>query len=123
MPTLSLLANLLESTTKTRTTRDSVAIGVGDLEQIQSIGQVYVTGAVEAVFPLAGIETVQALWMTSDQDVTVFFGAATVGFSLKGGGILVLMNTSITSIKISNSSGNKADVRAILGGIAAESGD
>lgn len=70
------------------------------------------------VIGATGIVTVEALVVTTDTDISVTLGAAgsNAAFQLNANGILVLIDTSLTDMSFSNSSGATATVFGLLGG-------
>lgn len=72
--------------------------------------------------PITSIDTVQALVLTPSQPVTVrFAGQSDAGLSLAIGGLLIIIDGSITgsastNVTINNTSGNTAILDGLAGG-------
>lgn len=65
-----------------------------------------------------GLTTITALILTSDQDISVTYGAAgsNVPIPLSANGLHAMSNTSLTALSISNASGSTANVRGMVAG-------
>lgn len=65
-----------------------------------------------------GLTTITALMITSDQDISVTYGAAgtNVPVALSANGVHLMSNTSLTALSITNASGSTANVTYCVAG-------
>ena|SRR3990167_8724776 len=76
------------------------------------------TEQVLGIIATAGLTTITAVAIYTDQNVSVTFGAAASNapVTLNAGGFIVMQDISTVEISISNSSGNTANISISCGG-------
>lgn len=94
------------------------------LELDESQGFVFekATGGGYTAVPTGELATVQALVLTSDQDVTIRLnGQSDAGVALVAGGVLAIVDATInagatTNVTVTNASGSTANIRGVAAG-------
>lgn len=119
--TLSFTTSLVRATNLDRSTVRTIIASVGDVA-VEGGGKYSVATSVTAqALSMGGVTTGMVLYLSSDQSVTVILNGTTsisVGTSTENEpGVLLLMNTSITSIAITNFSGNAANIDCFVAGV------
>lgn len=77
----------------------TVEVDTGDLDEIA----------------LGGLEEADFLYMSSDQNVTVFLNESLTGILLVAKSVLLLSGTTVAALSIDNDSGNRAKVTIFMG--------
>lgn len=119
--TLSFTTSLVRATALDRSTVRTIIASVGDVA-VEGGGKYSVPTSVTAqVLSTGGVTTGLVLYISSDQAVTVILnGTASIPVGTSADnkpGVLLLMNTTITSVAITNFSGNAANIDFFVAGV------
>lgn len=118
--TISLTSGLVKSDSTSRRTIESFSLAVPDLSKEASGEADFATSTVANVLPFGGVTTASAVFIKTNNDITVRFNGATAvdgGVLLKENGSMVLIGVEVDEILIDNASGNIAHIDYYLGGV------
>ena len=84
------------------------------IDEVQSQFSEVADTTVDQSISLGGITTCSQLFLLSDQVVSIKLNGSTTGIS---GKVFLFKDSAITSLSVSNSSGNVANIRTIMAGV------
>jgi hypothetical protein len=118
--TLSLTTALVRSTDLDRSTVRNIVGSVGEIS-VEGGGLYSVaTGITNQALSLGGVTTAAVLYISSDQPVTVLINTNSIPLGTDPNnepGFLLLLNTGVTSVGVTNMSGNAANIDFFVAGV------
>lgn len=118
--TISTSFGLLKSDSVARRTLFSIARGIGGLLEETSLSIKVPTNTTEQAVPMGGITTGKVLYISCTEPLKVTLNRVNPGegegFNVSEDGLFLLLDTEITTIHVSNTSGSESLMNMYLAG-------